>query len=98
MATYLWSINDLNVYDDKELKDIIHSVKYTCTNTENSNSITGSAILRYPQATLTPISNVTEEQAKAWLFDAIGTENRTGIESSLDRVNKEPTKPNWLSN
>ena len=102
MAT--WKITDMNIVSDdgRNLVDFVHTMRFTCTEEVDGNFgvVESSVVLSMADATnFTDIQDVTEEQAMAWLFNALGPENKEYVEAealikAAPKVN--PNKPSWL--
>ena len=100
-----WKITDMNIVSDegRDLVDFVHTIKFSCTEVVNGNLGLVESSVVLPMAdnsNFTPIRDVTENQAMAWLFDALGTENKQYIEEevlSKAMPKMENETPQWLN-
>lgn len=100
-----WEIVDLNVYSDKGIDNIIHSIKWAVTASDEKTSATklGSAILPYPEeGKFLSIDQITKELAEQWLFESLGDAKIEFEQSVIAELNMltsqvEPQKPSWLA-
>lgn len=103
MTNITWSIRDVNTYHEDSLENIVHSIKWECTvsNETDSESMQGSAILPKPsEDSFLPVDSLTEELVMQWLETSLG-EGKAEIEANLTSRLQAPklpptTKPTWL--
>lgn len=94
--TYNWVINEMVVCNDFGQTNVVNSIKYTCTGTDDAGKtrqFSGSAVLPFPSdGNFTPYQNVTEQQAYDWLWYSLGSDGKTAIELNVAQQ-FEPSTP-----
>lgn len=102
--TINWKITDLNIYSDKGIDGIVHSIKWQCIASDGQKefSKSGSAILPHPESNnFVELKQTTKEMVEGWLFSSFGDEGKNLIEQSvINHFNSasqpQPQTPDWL--
>lgn len=106
---YTWTFNPLDVkLDEAGLNDVVYNVHWqlVAVDGEYSASTYGTCGLPPPQGTeFTSYPDLTEEQVKKWVFDAMGAEKVAFYEGNLANrieLQKNPVSaslpPPWSAN
>ena len=101
-ATITWKVGTMECYPqyDQE-KDVVFTVHWDCVGSETVSNITyngrvyGSTAVTYHSGSgFTPYELLTQEQVLGWVWDAMGQEQKTSYETSVqNQINNQITPP-----
>ena len=98
---FTWTITSMDrTLAEGDLSDVVTTLHFECTDSETVGEVThngrvyGTVGLAEPSDSFTPYADITEEQAIGWCKAALGDDQVTAYETSVDNqisLEKNPT-------
>lgn len=101
-ATITWKVGTMECYPTyQQEKDVVFTVHWDCLGAETVNNITyngrvygATAVTFNSGSSFTPYDKLTQEQVLSWVWDAIGTEQKTSYENNVQtQINNQINPP-----
>ena len=96
--TYTWEFPAFDCYpSEQSLTDVVFSIHWRCT-AEDGEGHTASiystqAVIQGPDDPFTPYNEITFDQAKSWVQSAMGIDQVTALQQSLDQMIEDQINP-----
>jgi len=96
--TYTWEFPAFDCYPEYESHaDVVFTIHWRCTADDGNGHMatiySTQAVIQGPNDPFTPYNEITPEQAKAWVQAAMGIDQVTALQESLDQQIEDLINP-----
>lgn len=100
--TYTWDFPAFDCYPtEASLTDVVFNIHWRCTADDGNGHIASiyntQAVTQGPSDPFTPYNEITPEQAQSWVQAAMGIDQVTALQQSLDQMIENQINPKQVT-